>query len=88
MHTPSTAIIGIRPEEITHGTFMGNLLKTIKGADMIECINRRRETTMQAEDLRFNEGGKGKIVEQVSEELPYVSIAVFSETFIIESVYL
>lgn len=43
---------------------------------------------MEAEDLVVDEGGEGKVVEQVGKVLPNVGIAVFSETLIVESVHL
>jgi len=43
---------------------------------------------METEDLVLDEGGQGKIVEQVSEHFPYVWAAVFSEAFIVETINL
>lgn len=34
-YAPATAIIGIGPEKITHGTFMWNLLYTVNASNMV-----------------------------------------------------
>ena len=65
---------------------MGYLLDSVKGADVVECVNARREATMQTEYLIVNQSGQGKIVEEVCEEFPHVRIAVLSEAFVIEAV--
>lgn len=41
---------------------------------------------MEAEDLVINEGGEGKVVEQVGKVLPNVGVAVLAETLVVESV--
>ena len=43
---------------------------------------------MEAEDLVVDEGGEGKVVEEISEILPHVCVAVFSQTLIVEAVNL
>lgn len=39
---PTTAIVGIRPQQVTHGALVRNLLHTIETPNLIECVNRRR----------------------------------------------
>lgn len=86
--SPTTSVIWIGPEEITHGPFVWHLLYTIKGADVIEGIDARRKTTMQAEDLIVDQCSKGKVIEQIGEIFPDVGVAILSKTFIIETIYL
>lgn len=38
-YTPPTAVVRIRPEEITHRSFMRNLLHPVDRPDMVESIN-------------------------------------------------
>lgn len=38
-YTPSTSIIGIRPEKVTHRSFMRDFLNTIQASDVVECID-------------------------------------------------
>lgn len=43
---------------------------------------------MEAEDLVFNQGGQGEVVEEVGENLPHVGVAVFAEALVVEAVNL
>lgn len=38
--------------------------------------------------LVINEGGEGQVVKQVGKESPHISVAVFSQAFIVEAVHL
>ncbi len=81
--TPTAAIIRIRPEQIAHGSFVGHLLDSVEGADVVERVDAGREPTVQAEDLVVDEGREGEEVEQVGEVFPHIGVAVFPEAFII-----
>lgn len=87
-NTPTATIIGVRPEQIADRALMGNLLHAIELSDLVEGIDRRGETTMETEDLVFNNSGKWQVIEKFSEDLPDVGIAVFAKTFIVEAVHL
>jgi hypothetical protein len=65
---------------------MRNLLYTIQCSDVIKGIDAGGETSVQAEYLVIDQGGEGEVVEQIGEVLPYVRIAIFSETFIVEPI--
>ena len=42
----------------------------------------------EGSDLGLDEGGEGKVVEQVGEVAPDVGVTVFAETLVVEAVYL
>jgi hypothetical protein len=63
-----------------------NFLYTIEGSDVIKGIDAGGETSVEAEDLVVDKGGEGEVVEEIREILPYVRIAVFAETLIIEPI--
>ena len=84
--TPTTSVIRVRPEEITDGTLVRSLLNAIELADLIKCIDRGGETTVEAENLILNDGSERKVVKEFSESLPDISITIFTEAFIIETV--
>lgn len=86
--TPTTSVIRVRPEEITDGTLVRSLLNAIELADLIKCIDRGGETTVEAENLILYDGSERKVVKEFSESLPDISITIFTEAFIIETVYL
>ena len=43
---------------------------------------------MEAEDVSFDDGSQGKVIEERGEVLPYAGISVFSKAFIVESINL
>lgn len=53
---------------------------------MIKCVNRWRQSSVQAEYLSINEGGEGQIVKQISKVFPHVRVAVFAQTLVVEAV--
>lgn len=65
---------------------MGNLLNSVKSSDVIQGIDARRQTTVETKDLVVDEGGEGKIVEEICEVLPDIGVAVFSEALVVEAV--
>mmetsp|Transcript_6523 Transcript_6523/g.14256 ORF Transcript_6523/g.14256 Transcript_6523/m.14256 type:complete len:206 (-) Transcript_6523:14-631(-) len=65
---------------------MGNLLHTVQGHDVLQRVDRRRQTAVQAEDLLLNERRQGQVVKEVGEVLPHVSAAVLAQALIVETV--
>jgi hypothetical protein len=65
---------------------MGDLLDTIKRSDVVESVDRRTQSTVQTEDLVFNESSEGEVVEEVGEVFPHVCIAVFAKALVVEAV--
>jgi hypothetical protein len=43
---------------------------------------------MEAEDLVVDKSGKGEVIEEVCKVFPDIRIAIFSETFVVETVHL
>ena len=39
-NTPACAVIGVRPQEIAHGSLVGNFLHTVELPNLIEAIER------------------------------------------------
>jgi hypothetical protein len=65
---------------------MRNLLDPVQRSDVVEGVDAGGETAVKAEDLILDQGGEGKIVEEVGEVLPDVGIAVFAQTLVVEAV--
>jgi len=84
--TPTTTVIGVRPEQVTDGALVGSLLDAIELANLVKCINARGETTVQTEDLAGDHGRQGQVIEKLCELLPHVGVAVFTQALIVESV--
>lgn len=65
---------------------MWHLLYTIKSPDIIERIDARGETSVEAEDLVIDQSCQGKVVEEIGEIFPDVCVAVFSKALVVETV--
>ena len=65
---------------------MWNFLYTIECSDIVEGIDAGGETSVEAEDLVVDKGSKGEVVEEVCKVFPYIRVAIFSETFVVETV--
>lgn len=61
--TPTTPIIGITPQQITHGPLVRHLLDSIQRPDIIECINRWGQTAVKTEDLVLDQSCQWEVVE-------------------------
>lgn len=84
--TPSASIIRIRPEKIANWTFVWHFHDSVKLLDLIQSIDTWGETSMQAEDVSFDDGSQGKVVEEGGEVLPYICVSVFPEALVVEAV--
>jgi hypothetical protein len=61
-------------------------LDAVQGPDVVKGVNGRAQSTVQTEDLVFDESSEGEVVEEVGEIFPHVGIAVFAEALVVEAV--
>lgn len=87
-YAPSTSVVWVTPQQITHWTLVWNFLNTVESSDVIQGVDAGRKTSVQAENLVVNQGGQWQVIEQVGKVLPDVGIAVFAQAFVVESVNL
>ena len=87
-YSPAAPVIGVRPEEIAHRSFVRHFLNAVKRPNIVERVDARGETTVQTEDLIVDQGSKRQVVEKVCKVLPNIGVAVLAETFVIETVHL
>ena len=84
--TPTTSVIRVGPQKIADGTFVGYFHDTIKLLDLVQSVDGRRQTTVQAEDVLLDDGGQGQVVEQAGELLPNFGVTILTEALIVESI--
>jgi len=84
--SPAAAVIGVGPEQVTHGTLVGHLLDSVERSDVVKGIDTRGQAAVQAENLIVDEGSKGEVVEEIGEILPHVSVAIFPEALVIKAI--
>ena len=51
-------------------------------------VDRRAESSMNAENAIVYNGGKGEVIKDIGAVSPYVERAIFSETFVVKSINL
>lgn len=86
--SPSTPVVWVRPQQITHWSLMRHFLNAVEGANVVQRVNAWRQASVQAEDLVVDERGKWEVVEEIGEELPHIRIAVLAQTLVVEAVHL
>ena len=77
-NSPAASIIRVGPEEIADRAFMGHFLHSVKLSDLVQGVDGRRETSVQTEDLVFDNGSKREVVEEFSESSPHIGVSVLS----------
>mmetsp|Transcript_22016 Transcript_22016/g.45016 ORF Transcript_22016/g.45016 Transcript_22016/m.45016 type:complete len:282 (-) Transcript_22016:30-875(-) len=65
---------------------MGNFLHTVQVPRMIQGVDRRRQSTMEAENAICDNSCHWKVIKGVREVLPNIGITILSQAFIIKSV--
>ncbi len=60
--TPATSVIRVGPKQVADRSLVRNLLNSVELSDLVERVDRRRETTVEAEDLAFNHCGQGQVI--------------------------
>ena len=65
---------------------MGYFHLSVNLSNLVECIEIWRKSTMEAEYLVFYNSCKREHIKQIGIVFPYVSIPVFPETLIVESI--
>ena len=50
-YAPATSVVGIRPQEVTHRSFMRYLLHTINAPYVVKGVDGWREASVKAKDL-------------------------------------
>jgi len=84
--TPTAAVIGVGPKQITDGALVGSLLHAVELANLVKRVNAGREATVEAEHLVLHDGGQGQEVEKLSELLPHVRVTVLAQALIVKTV--
>jgi hypothetical protein len=65
---------------------MGNFLYSVQLSNLVQGIDTWGKTTMEAENLAFNNSSKWEIVKELGKGFPDVGISVLSQTLIIKSI--
>lgn len=65
---------------------MRDFLDSVELPNLIKSVDTGRQTTVETEDLSLNDGSQRQVIKELCEVLPHIRIAIFPQTFIVESV--
>ena len=66
---------------------MRNFHSSVDKSNLVDGLDLRRESTMDAEDFAFDNGTNAEVIENFSAILPWVGITVLSNGLIIEAIH-
>lgn len=87
-NTPPRRILRVTPHEVAHSAVMWHLLLPVDRAYLIQRIDARAQTAMDAEDFVINDGCKSQVVEDVCAVPPDIDGAVLSQALVVETIHL
>lgn len=86
--SPCVHVFGIAPHQITEGTLVRDLDAAVDGSDLIQSLDLRAESTVNAQNRLVHNRCDGEQVEDTTAVLPGVDVAVLGEALVIEAVNL
>ena len=84
--SPGVDVLGVGPHQVTEGTLVGNFHAPVDKADLIEGLDFWGETSMDAEDLSFDDGSDAEVIEDFSAVLPGVNVTILAHGLFVETV--
>ena len=88
-HTPARFLLfGVRPNQVAHGALMRNFGDSIDLFNLVQGVDAGRETSVQAENLVLNHSSQRQVVEEISQVLPNVSVAVLAHALVVKPINL
>jgi hypothetical protein len=61
-------------------------LNPVQTPDVIQCINTRTQSSVEAKDLVVNQGGEREVVKEIRKEFPNIGVPVFAQALVVEAV--
>lgn len=85
--SPSLDVLRVRPEKIAERSLVRKLQSSFEKADLVEGLDVWRKTSVNAEDLSFNDSRNSEVIEDLNAVFPWVRVSVLADAFIIEAVH-
>lgn len=85
---PPNDVVRIAPHKVCHGAIMGNFLLSVNHSDLIQSADRRRKSTVHAENLVINDSCQSQVVEDLRAVPPHVDRTVLTEALIVKPINL
>lgn len=65
---------------------MRHFLDSVKLSDLVQSVDTWGETSVEAENLAFDDCSEREVVEKLSEMLPHIGVSVLSQAFVVEAI--
>ena len=85
-HSPSLNVLRVGPHEVAEWSFVGNFHSSVDKSHLIDGLDLWGESSVDAENLSFDNSADSKVIEDFSAVLPWVGISVLSNGLIVESI--
>lgn len=86
-HSPGLDVLWVGPHEIAEWALMGDLHSSVDESHLVDGLDFRGETSMDAEDFAFDHGTNAEVVEDFGAVLPRVGVSILSNGLIVEPVH-
>lgn len=67
---------------------MWHFLYTIESSDVVQRVDTGGKTSVETKYLVVDEGGEGKVIEEIGKVLPNICISIFAEALVIKAINL
>lgn len=81
-----TLAVRVRPDQISHGSFMWYFSKPVDDLDLVNAVYARTQATVNAEDLIVDDARQTEVVEHVGEVVPDGRVPILSTALGVEAV--
>jgi hypothetical protein len=80
--------VGVRPEQVADGPFVGHLLDSVQLPDLVQSRDIRGQAPVQPEDLAFDQPRQRKVVKQIRKVLPDIVVLILPHALIVKPIVL
>jgi len=85
-HGPGLNVLWVGPHQVAEGALVGDLHASVDESDLVDGLDLRGESSMDAEHLALDNGSNSEIIEDFGAVFPWVGIAILSDGLIVEAV--
>ena len=85
-HSPSLNVLWVGPHEVAEWSFVRNFHSSVDKSHLIDGLDLWGESSVDAENLSFDDSADAKVIEDLSAVLPWVGVSVLSNGLVVESI--
>lgn len=84
---PRLDVLRVRPHQVSHGSFVRNLLFPVDESHLVDGGQVWRESSMDAEHGAIDNGAEREVVKSLVEVFPAVGVAILFVDFVQEAIH-